>query len=63
MGVAHALFHADSHHLLRHLAEARQDHRRELGLLLGTAHQRGAGQDWFEQGDMWAQVAVHRVVC
>lgn len=61
MGVAHALFHADSHHLLRHLAEARQDHRRELGLLLGTALMRGAGQDWFEQGDMWAQVAAHRV--
>ncbi|MGH4001923.1 MAG: thiopeptide-type bacteriocin biosynthesis protein, partial [Pseudonocardiaceae bacterium] len=61
MGVAHALFHADSHYLLRQLAEARKDHRRELGLLLGSVLMRAAGQDWFEQGDIWAQVAAHRV--
>jgi protein-L-isoaspartate(D-aspartate) O-methyltransferase len=60
MDVAHALFHADSHHLLRHLTAARQDHRRELGLLLGTTLIRAAGQDWFEQGDIWTQVAAHR---
>lgn len=36
MAVAHDLFSADSRHLLTHLAQARTDHRRELGLLLGT---------------------------
>ncbi|MGH3808096.1 MAG: methyltransferase, FxLD system [Pseudonocardiaceae bacterium] len=60
MGVAHALFHADSRHLLAHLAQRRQDHRRELGLLLGTRLMRAAGQDWYEQGDIWARVAAHR---
>ncbi|MGH3776472.1 MAG: thiopeptide-type bacteriocin biosynthesis protein [Pseudonocardiaceae bacterium] len=61
MDVAHALFHAHSRHLLRHLAQARKDHRRELGLLLGTQLMRAAGQDWYEQGDIWATVAAHRV--
>ncbi len=60
MDVAHALFHADSRHLLRHLAQASKDHRRELGLLLGSLLMRAAGQDWYEQGDIWAQVAAHR---
>ncbi|MGH3792897.1 MAG: thiopeptide-type bacteriocin biosynthesis protein [Pseudonocardiaceae bacterium] len=60
MGLAHALFHADSRHLLAHLAQRRQDHRRELGLLLGTRLMRAAGQDWYEQGDIWARVAAHR---
>jgi len=60
MDVAHALFHADSRYLLRHLAQARKDHRREAGLLLGSVLMRAAGQDWYEQGDIWAQVAAHR---
>src|SRR6266404_8628167 len=60
MDVAHALFHADSRHLLRHLAQARKDHRRELALLLGSLLMRAAGQDWYEQGDIWARVAAHR---
>ncbi len=60
MAVAHALFHADSRHLLHHLAHGSQDHRRELGLLLGTRLMRAAGQDWYEQGDIWARVAAHR---
>jgi thiopeptide-type bacteriocin biosynthesis protein len=60
MDVAHALFHADSRYLLRHLAQARKDHRRELGLQLGSVLMRAAGQDWYEQGDIWAQVAAHR---
>ncbi len=62
MDVAHALFHADSRHLLRHLAQARKDHRRELGLLLASLLMRAGGQDWYEQGDIWAQVAAHRAV-
>ena len=41
--------------------EAPGDHRRELGLLLGTVLMRAAGQDWYEQGDIWTQVAAHRV--
>lgn len=60
MDVAHRLFHADSRHILAHLAHARTDHRRELGLLLGSRLMRGAGQDWYEQGDIWARVAEHR---
>lgn len=60
MAVAHALFHADSRHLLHHLAQRRGDHRRELGLLLGTRLMRAAGQDWYERGDVWARVAAHR---
>jgi len=60
MDVAHRLFHADSRHILAHLAAAHRDHRRELGLLLATRLMRGATQDWYEQGDTWAKVAAHR---
>ncbi|MGH3546710.1 MAG: methyltransferase, FxLD system [Pseudonocardiaceae bacterium] len=62
MALAHSLFHADSRHILYHLALARPgtEHRREVGLLLGTRLMRSAGQDWYEQGDIWAQVAAHR---
>lgn len=64
MEVAHRLFHADSHHTLAHLASRhsgaasnRSDLRRELALLLCTSLMRSAGQDWYEQGDIWARVA------
>ncbi|MEV4515192.1 methyltransferase, FxLD system [Dactylosporangium sp. NPDC049525] len=60
MDTAHRLFHADSRHLLQHLAGADRDHRRELGLLLATRLLTGAGQDWYEQGDVWTRVAAHR---
>lgn len=60
MAISYQLFHADSHHILTHLARAHSDHRRELGLLLATRLMRGAGQEWYEQGDIWAQVASHR---
>jgi protein-L-isoaspartate(D-aspartate) O-methyltransferase len=62
MDVAHHLFHADSCYLLSHLRQAREDHRRELGLLLGSLLMRAAGQDWYEQGDVWARVAAHRLI-
>src|SRR5260370_35403390 len=60
MDLAHDLFHADSRHLLSHLREARTDHRRELGLRLSSLLIRAAGQAWYEQGEIWAQVAAHR---
>ena len=61
IAVAHELFHADSQAVLAHLAapeRARQ--RRETTVLLCTALLRGAGLDWYEQGDVWARFAVHR---
>lgn len=60
MAVAHGLFHADSRHVLAYLAQAGGDHRRELGVILATALMRTAGQDWYEQGDIWQRIAAHR---
>ncbi|MEU1762853.1 thiopeptide-type bacteriocin biosynthesis protein [Micromonospora sp. NPDC005652] len=64
MRAAHQLFHADSRAVLAYRAglDARPDHRRELALLLATALLRAAGQEWCEQGDVWARVAVQRPV-
>lgn len=59
MDAAHALFHADSRHILsctRHHSD-----RRELTMLLLTAMMRAAGLDWFEQGDVWARVVELRL--
>ncbi|MBV9143817.1 MAG: methyltransferase, FxLD system [Pseudonocardiales bacterium] len=60
MDIAHDLFHADSRHLMDHLAHADQDHRREQAVILATRLLRAAAQDWYEQGDCWAQLATHR---
>lgn len=60
MDVAHELFHADSYHLLNHLHQHGDRHRSELGVLLACELLCGAGQDHYEQGDIWAQVAAHR---
>ncbi|GIF69322.1 O-methyltransferase [Asanoa ishikariensis] len=60
MTLAHNLFHADSRHLLHHLATAGGTHRRELGILLATRLMRAAGLDFYEQGDVWHLVAIHR---
>lgn len=61
MQVAHALFHADSRHILSHLNRTQEgDHRRELGVRLATRMMTAAGQDFYEQGDIWAQLAEHR---
>jgi thiopeptide-type bacteriocin biosynthesis protein len=63
MAAAHRLFHADSRHLLTRLASqniAAPDRTRELALILMVVMLRGAGLDWYEQGDVWARVAIHR---
>ncbi|MFD8478797.1 thiopeptide-type bacteriocin biosynthesis protein [Kitasatospora sp. NPDC059673] len=61
---AHHLFHQDSRHALTYLGAVHSselaDRRAELWLLLGTAAMRGAGLDWYEIGDTWAQVAENR---
>lgn len=59
MDAAHALFHADSRHLLGFLNGTPTD-RRERSLILCTALMRAAGLDVNEQGDVWAQVAEQR---
>lgn len=64
MVCAHRFFHLDSRHALAHLAHTVRlqgtGHRRELSILLCTALLRSAGLDWYEQGDVWAQIAEHR---
>jgi protein-L-isoaspartate(D-aspartate) O-methyltransferase len=65
MDIAHDLFCADSSHVLAYLA-CRPGNvpgqpgagRREVAVLLAGHLMRGAGQDWFEQGDIWAKVAA-----
>ncbi|WP_283137523.1 methyltransferase, FxLD system [Rhizohabitans arisaemae] len=65
MNVVHELFHADSFHLLKHFSHAAEGGqpylRRELGLILAAQLLRGARQGWYEQGDVWARVAGHRL--
>jgi thiopeptide-type bacteriocin biosynthesis protein len=69
IGVAHRLFHADSRHTLEYV----RDHdtepgtragpevgRRELSVLLCSSLFRAAGQDWYEQGDIWHRVTQMR---
>jgi protein-L-isoaspartate(D-aspartate) O-methyltransferase len=63
MEQAHRLFHADSAAILQHLASPVtliHRSRAELSTLLCGRLLKGAGQDWYEQGDIWARVAAHR---
>ncbi|MCX4661132.1 thiopeptide-type bacteriocin biosynthesis protein [Streptomyces uncialis] len=61
MAAAHRLFHVDSRAILTRLHGRRHSPgRRELSVLLCTALMRGAGLEWYEQGDVWHQVAVER---
>lgn len=60
LDTACALFHADSHHLLDWLRTDRPLGQRETSALLSSALLRGAGLDWFEQGDVWARVSELR---
>ncbi|ANW19636.1 thiopeptide-type bacteriocin biosynthesis protein [Streptomyces clavuligerus] len=63
METAHRFFHHDSRGLLTHLRddEAAGGHRREISLLLCSTLMRAADLDWYEQGDVWARVAAHRL--
>ncbi|QUC62931.1 methyltransferase, FxLD system [Streptomyces sp. A2-16] len=60
MDAAHELFHSDSRHLLTYQPSSQHLGRRETAVLLASVMMRGAGLDWFEQGDVWAKVAVLR---
>ncbi|MEU8571062.1 methyltransferase, FxLD system [Streptomyces pathocidini] len=62
MEAAHELFHSDSRHLLTYQPSPMHLGRRETAVLLASAMMRGAGLDWFEQGDVWAKVAAFRPV-
>ena len=69
MDIAHTLFHQDSQHILNYLASGRattsaggRDQRREITMLLCGILMRAAGQDWYEQGDIWARVREHRTL-
>lgn len=64
MDIAHRLFSRDTAAVADYLALTAQvpdsDRRRELSLLLCTALARAAGQEWYEQGDIWARLAALR---
>ncbi|WP_406326641.1 thiopeptide-type bacteriocin biosynthesis protein [Streptomyces sp. NBC_00203] len=62
MNAAHALFHADSTHILTSHAGALEPPlaRREMSLLLLSTLLRGAHLEWYEQGDVWDQVCQDR---
>jgi thiopeptide-type bacteriocin biosynthesis protein len=65
MASAHRLFHHDSRGLLAYLQGedgAASGHRREMSLMLCSILMRSASLDWYEQGDVWARVAAHRVL-
>ncbi|WP_404190730.1 methyltransferase, FxLD system [Streptomyces tauricus] len=60
MHAAHELFHSDSLHLLTYQPSPMHLGRRETAVLLASVMMRGAGLDWFEQGDVWAKVSALR---
>jgi thiopeptide-type bacteriocin biosynthesis protein len=64
MSIAHDLFAADSQAVLRLLGDVGGSGtrlgRRELSLLLCTTLLRGAGLEWYEQGDAWHRVSRER---
>ncbi|MQT03515.1 methyltransferase, FxLD system [Streptomyces jumonjinensis] len=60
MDAAHELFHSDCRHLLTYQPGPEHLGRRETAVLLVSVMMRGAGLDWFEQGDVWSKVAALR---
>ncbi|WP_433177342.1 methyltransferase, FxLD system [Actinoallomurus sp. CA-150999] len=61
LNVAHVLFHADSRHVLDHLAR-RGGHQRELGVLLTVTMLRAARRDWYDQGQVWEFLTRQRTI-
>ncbi|MXM62150.1 methyltransferase [Streptomyces sp. HUCO-GS316] len=62
MASAHRLFHRDSRSLIDFLQSDAGRHRRETSLMLCSLMMRSAGLDWYEQGDVWARVGIHRAL-
>lgn len=66
MEIAHEFFHHDSHHAVNYFAlgasPAASPGRREISILLISLMLRAARLDWYEQGDVWARVAEHRIL-
>jgi thiopeptide-type bacteriocin biosynthesis protein len=62
MEVANRLFHHDSRGILDHLhtPSPKLPGCRELTVLAVSLLLRGAGLDWYEQGDVWAKLAELR---
>jgi thiopeptide-type bacteriocin biosynthesis protein len=67
INAAHTLFHADSRAILIEALRMRHGRpstlpigRRELSILMCSAMLRAAGQEWTEQGDVWARVVGMR---
>ncbi|WP_218150834.1 thiopeptide-type bacteriocin biosynthesis protein [Actinokineospora terrae] len=61
MAIAHELFCADSSAVLSLASTGGAAvGRRELSVLLCNALMRGAGLEWYEQGDVWHRVAQER---
>ncbi len=60
MDIAHTLFHHDSHAILTRGGQRHALGRAELSVLLLSAMFRAAGQDRYEQGDIWHRVTLMR---
>ncbi|MFD4554863.1 thiopeptide-type bacteriocin biosynthesis protein [Streptomyces sp. NPDC058469] len=60
MASAHRFFHRDSRGLVSFLRTDAARHRHETSLMLCSLMMRSAHLDWYEQGDVWSRVAVHR---
>jgi thiopeptide-type bacteriocin biosynthesis protein len=61
MEIAHSLFCADSANILKYASQPKPAiGRRELSILLCNALVDGAGQEWFERGDIWDLVSRMR---
>lgn len=67
MEASHRLFHADSRSFLDYFGRCastappeRRIGRREVSVLLCGVLMRGAGQEWYEQADIWHRVEAER---
>ncbi|MFI5756524.1 thiopeptide-type bacteriocin biosynthesis protein [Streptomyces sp. NPDC051569] len=66
MEIAHALFHADSVGVLDHLHSGAEGNgqldAKATSLIITSILLRAAGQEWSEQGDVWARVEAKRLL-